>query len=239
MISHGATPPDVRYEGGGEGPPSHLPPSADTAARSYGNDHMLEESGILPAGDAARQSALRALAWRMVEEDVLPNGRRQTILSREWIAARGWSVALFLGLPGAEGDALCGLLSSRGHKDFLGTPVDLRMAGDAPSIVWRIPNEPDDEGAPFGNFLLAHAGLMTIVFPEDAGFAFHADEDGDVNILAGPADLIRAATGGDPSAAAARYLARARAFETDARRRFQPEALSGVARQYAPFLLKS
>ena len=92
---------------------------------------------------------------------------------------------------------------------------------------------------PFNNFLLAQSGLLTIVFPEDGSFAFHTDEDGDVNILAGPAELIRAATGGDPPAANARYLARALSFEGDPRRRYQPEALSKVTRQYAPFLLKA
>ena len=205
---------------------------------AYGDVEMLKASGILPAGDAPQQAEWRALAWRMVEMDVLPNCRRQTILSREWIAAHGWSVALFLGLPDPEQDALCALFTTRGYTSLLGTPTDFKIEGHEPGVVWRIPNGPEEECVPFNNFLLSQRGLQTMVFPEDGSFAFHTDEDGEVNILAGPADLIRAATSSDPAAANARYRSRALEFEQNPHRRYLPEALSNVARQYDAFLLQ-
>ena len=205
---------------------------------AYVDVEMLKASGILPAGDAPQQAEWRALAWRMVEMDVLPNYRRQTILSREWIAAHGWSVALFLGLPDPEQDALCALFTTRGYTSLLGTPTDFKIEGHEPGVVWRIPNGPEEECVPFNNVLLSQHGLQTMVFPENGSFAFHTDEDGEVNILAGPADLIRAATSGDPAAANARYLAQALDDEGNPEFRYQPEVLSKVARQYAPFFLR-
>ncbi len=56
-----------------------------------------------------------------------------------------------------------------------------------------------------------------------------------MNILAGPADLIRDATGGDPAAANARYRSRALEFERNSLRHYQPQALPGWRNNMPPF----
>ncbi len=67
------------------------------------------------------------------------------------------------------------LLHSRGQISLLGMPVHATLVGADPSIVWSIPNTPDEESVPFNNFLVSHSGLTTLIFAEKDVFAFLSD----------------------------------------------------------------
>lgn len=204
--------------------------------KAHGSPRILDAAGAVPAGDAAEQARLRDLAWEMVEVEAKPAPAWSlTWPSRAWLAARRWAVAP-LAYASADEDALCALLRRRGLRELLGTCVDPRLT-DPPDVVWRFPNEEDDEGVPLNNFLVAHSGWLRLAFDEARSFGLHVEEEADVYILMGPPDLIREATGGDPAAANARFLEEGAAMERSLG--YPPGSVTAVADRYAPFLLRA
>jgi hypothetical protein len=187
--------------------------------------------GMHRAGSPAVQTALQEKAWSTLKTYRTPAGRTGSRLANEWLGSRGWRVQLVPHalvrdprcIPLLEPLAAAAL--HRGVTELYGT--DVHPEYRRPSAVWRVPVDSERISA----FFEAHYTSFHALFPQDLGFAIHANE-GDYAVFAGPEAFLREALPPDELGRAATAELKA-----DLEQEHGVGFLDGILSHYEPFML--